>query len=58
MAVYKSIVEAVTDAVYHYQYKTIDQIAWYVEWWTGIHNANRREIEKITHKVTTQYKQQ
>ena len=56
MSVYKSILEAVEDAVFYHQYKTVDQIAWYVQWWTGIQNVNKREIEKITHKICTQYK--
>ena len=56
MSVYKQIIEAVEDAVFQHQYKSFAQIAWYVEWWTGIRNVNPREIEKITHKVTTQYK--
>ena len=56
MSVYRKIVEAVEDSIYHYQHKTPQQIAWYVEWWTGIRNVNPREIEKIMTKVTTAYK--
>jgi hypothetical protein len=56
MSVYKQIIEAVEDAIYTHQYKTAKQIAWYVEWWTGIRNINIREVEKMIAKVTTEYK--
>lgn len=57
MSVYKKIVEAVEDSIYHHQHKTAAQVAWYVEWWTGIRNINPREIEKIITRVTTSYKE-
>lgn len=57
MSVYKQIVEAVEDGIFIHQYKTAAEIAWFVEWWTGIKNVNHREIEKIITRVTTSYKE-
>ena len=56
MSVYKSIVEAIEIGMYVHQYKTKEQMAWFVDWWTGIKNVNTREIEKIINKVATDYK--
>lgn len=57
MSVYKQIVEAVEDAIFVHQYKTAKQVAWYVEWWTGLRDINPREIEKIITRVATSYKE-
>ena len=56
MSVYRNMIEAVEDAIYQHQYQTIKQITWYVEWWTGMRNVNPREVEKMVHKVATDYK--
>lgn len=56
MSVYKQILAAVEEAVFHKQVKNAEEAAKWVEWETGIRNVNPREIEKIIHKVATQYK--
>lgn len=56
MSVYRNLIEAVELAIFTHQYKTVKQITWFVEWWTGIQNVNPREIDRMVHKVATQYK--
>ena len=56
MSVYKQILDSVEDAVFQKQAKNAAEAAKYVEWDTGIRNVNPREIEKMIHKVATQYK--
>ena len=56
MSVYKQILDSVEDAVFQKQAKNAQEAAKYVEWDTGIRNVNPREIEKMIHKVATQYK--
>jgi hypothetical protein len=50
------MIEAVELAIFAHQYKTTKDIAWFVEWWTGMRNVNIREVEKMVHKVATDYK--
>lgn len=57
MSVYKQILDAVEEAVFHKQVKNAEDAAKFVEWDTGIRNVNPREVEKMIHKVSTQYKQ-
>jgi hypothetical protein len=56
MSVYRNMIEAVELAIFQHQYKTTKEIAWFVEWWTGMRNVNPREVEKMVHKVATDYK--
>jgi hypothetical protein len=56
MSVYRQIFEAVEDAVFQKQVKNAEEAAKWVEWDTGLKNINPREVEKIIHKVATQYK--
>ena len=56
MSVYKQILAAVEECVFQKQVKNAEECARWVEWETGIRNINPREIEKIIHKVATQYK--
>jgi hypothetical protein len=56
MSVYRQIMNAVEEAVFQKQVKNAEEAAKWVEWETGIRNVNPREIEKIIHKVATQYK--
>ena len=58
MSVFRKIQEAIEIAVFQQQCKTMDDIVKYVEWWTGIRNVNKREVERITHNICTQYKAQ
>lgn len=56
MSVYKQILDSVEEAVFQKQAKNAEEAARIVEWDTGIRNINPREIEKMIHKVATQYK--
>lgn len=56
MSVYRNMIEAVELAIFTHQMKTKEQVAWFVEWWTGVRNVNPREIEKMINKVATSYK--
>lgn len=56
MSVYKQILDAVEEAVFHKQARNAEEAARIVEWETGIKNVNPREIEKMIHKVATSYK--
>ena len=56
MSVYRNMIDAVELAIFTHQYKTTKDIAWFVGWWTGMNNVNIREVEKMVHKVATQYK--
>lgn len=56
MSTFKQIFDAVEEAVFLKQARNADEVAKYVRFSTGIKNVNVREIEKLIHKVATQYK--
>ena len=58
MSVYRQILESVEEAVFQRQVRNPEEAARFVERDTGIRNVNPREVEKMIHKVSTQYKQQ
>ena len=53
---YRQIFLAVEEAVFQRQARTAEEAAKYAEWLTGIPHINRREVEKLIHRVATQYK--
>lgn len=57
MSVYTKIFDAVEEAVFVKQFRNAEDVARYVSSTTGIRNVNVSEIDKIIHKVATQYKQ-
>lgn len=58
MSTYKKIFDAVEEAIFVKQARNADECAKYVQVSLGLKNVNPREIEKIIHKVATQYKPQ
>lgn len=57
MSVYKKILEAVEEAIFDRQVKTVRECVWYVEWQTGLSRLDHDEISKIMHRAATAYKQ-
>lgn len=56
MSTYKKIFDSVEEAVFVKQARNAEEVARFVQFSTGIKNVNVREIEKLIHKVATQYK--
>ena len=58
MSTYRKIFDAVEEAVFQKQARNAEEAARHVERVTGVKNVNPREVEKMIHKVSTQYKPQ
>jgi hypothetical protein len=56
MSTYRKIYDAVEKAVFHLQLTTAEEVARFVSRTLMIRNVNPREIDKMIHEVTTQYK--
>ena len=55
-SVYQTLIEAIETAVFKYQARGVDEVMQYIRDYYSIHSLDRKEINRLIHKVCTSYK--
>jgi len=58
MSVYRRIFDLIEKAIFVNQSKNVDEVIGYIRANSNLRSLDRREIDRLIHVVSTQYKQQ